>query len=352
MTGETIFTMHHPNGAVKKTQAGIHDGGSISGFDYAGGSSGSALFDINGQLVGGPLSSGAGCSVSYAPVAPIKVALSNPPVPAVPLDVMVVFDRSGSMASPAPPVGRTKLEEAQDASALFVQLVREGQGDRLGLVTLQLYGKHRCVGGSCRDCKARTGWPSALHHGKDRGDLRRGRYEHRCRARRRTSGLRFRVRKRSAMLLMTDGLQNTLPMIEEIEGYLGPTRLSVIGFGSDADIDAPLLNRLARDHGGHFTRATDGLALRKFFGLCFGNIFESGALSDPEFVLRSNQAESAPHRVRRVRRGADHPGAGLGRSIDTPAGAYPDAKRNADQREARQAGSRPDLGLLAHSPAL
>ena len=85
---------------------------------------------------------------------------------------------------------------------------------------------------------------------------------------------------------MTDGLQNTVPMIEDVEGYLGPTRLSVIGFGSDADIDAPLLNRLARDHGGHFTRATDGLALRKFFGLCFGNIFESGALSDPEFVLR------------------------------------------------------------------
>ncbi|HEY9218525.1 MAG TPA: serine protease, partial [Phenylobacterium sp.] len=71
MNGETILTMHHPNGAAKKCQAGIHDGGSISGFDYAGGSSGSALFDIGGQLVGGPLSSGSGCSVSYAPVSGI-----------------------------------------------------------------------------------------------------------------------------------------------------------------------------------------------------------------------------------------------------------------------------------------
>ena len=37
MIGEVIFTMHHPNGAAKKAQAGIHDGGDISGFDFAGG---------------------------------------------------------------------------------------------------------------------------------------------------------------------------------------------------------------------------------------------------------------------------------------------------------------------------
>jgi uncharacterized protein (DUF58 family) len=48
---------------------------------------------------------------------------------------MIVFDRSGSMSSPAPPINRTKLDEAQDAASLFVQLVREGAGDRLGLVT-------------------------------------------------------------------------------------------------------------------------------------------------------------------------------------------------------------------------
>ena len=142
MNGEVIFTMHHPNGAVKKTQAGVHGGGSsISGFDYAGGSSGSALFDTSGRLVMGPLSIGGSCSspgacsVTYAPIAGIKAALANPPPPPRPLDVMIVFDRSGSMGSTAPPVGRTKLQEAQDAASLFVQLVREGAGDRLGLVT-------------------------------------------------------------------------------------------------------------------------------------------------------------------------------------------------------------------------
>ena len=48
---------------------------------------------------------------------------------------MIVFDRSGSMGSSAPPIGRSKLQEAQDAASLFVQLVREGAGDRLGMVT-------------------------------------------------------------------------------------------------------------------------------------------------------------------------------------------------------------------------
>jgi len=86
MAGEVIFTMHHPGGGAKKTQAGVHGGGTaITGFDYAGGSSGSALFDVTGRLVRGPLSTGGSClspgacSVGYVPIAPIKNALANPP---------------------------------------------------------------------------------------------------------------------------------------------------------------------------------------------------------------------------------------------------------------------------------
>ena len=292
MTGETIFTMHHPNGAVKKTQSGVHQGGgSITGFDYAGGSSGSALFDINGQLVGGPLSSGSGCSVVYAPVASVKAGLLHPPPPPKPLDVMIVFDKSGSMGSPAPPVGRTKLKEAQDAAALFTQLVREGAGDRLGLVTFSSTATLAVAEGPAATTKPMlTGVPpfttgkigaiavggsTSIGEGVGIGLLAMG------------SSTNDR-----AMLLLTDGMQNTAPMIEEIEPSLGATKLNVIGFGSDADIDGPLLSRLAREHHGQFTRAIDGMALRKFFGLAFGNIFEAGALGDPDFLLKAGQAVS------------------------------------------------------------
>jgi len=334
MSGEVIFTMHHPNGAAKKTQAGIHGGGtSIVGFDYAGGSSGSALFDVSGQLVMGPLSQGGSCfspgacSVTYAPVAPIKAALAAPPPPPKPLDVMIVFDRSGSMSSSAPPVGRTKLQEAQDAASLFVQLVREGAGDRLGMVTFSSTAALPTALGQVAAKKTELVGPAPFTTG-DVGAIAAGGS---------TSigagvGIALLAFGGSsandrAILLLTDGLQNTLPMIEEIEGSLGATKLNVIGLGSDADIDGPLLSRVAREHRGQFTRAVDGLGLRKFFGLSFGNIFEAGALGDPEFLLRASQAESDPHKFSvcgeeriTVILGWDDPSTPLRAHIRTPSG--------------------------------
>ncbi len=327
MSGETIFTMHHPNGAAKKTQDGSFGGGSITGFDYAGGSSGSSLFDASGRLVGGPLSQGSGCSVTYAPVAPIIAGLGTPPAPPNPLDVMLVFDRSGSMADAAPPAGRTKLREAQDAASLFVQLVREGAGDRLGLVSFSSTASLDYAPHDVATAKPALVGPAPFTSGKvgaitSGGNTSIG------------GGLGIALLgygsgsgNDRAMLLLTDGLQNTPPMIEEVEGYLGSTKLSVIGFGSDADIDGPLLNRVAHDHGGHFTRALDGLALRKFFGFAFGNIFESGALSDPDFVLKGSEDVSEPHRFDvcgeeriTVVIGWDNPATPLRARITTPSG--------------------------------
>jgi hypothetical protein len=332
MNGETIFTMHHPNGAAKKTQEGVHDGGSISGFDYAGGSSGSGLFDINGDIVGGALSSGAGCSVSYSATAPIKAALTSPPPPPNPLDVMIVFDRSGSMSSPAPPIGRAKLDEAQDAASLFVQLVREGAGDRIGLVTFSSTAAVPTFPDVAATVKPILTGPPPFTTGQI-GAITAGGS---------TSigagvGIALLAYGSSsndrAMLLLSDGLQNTLPMIEEVEGSLGSTKLNVIGFGSDADIDGPLLSRVAREHGGQFTRAIDGLSLRKFFGMSFGNIFEAGALTDPEFILKAGQVESAPHsfsvcgeeRITLVL-GWDDPSSPLQANIRTPSGKPIDQK--------------------------
>jgi hypothetical protein len=341
MNGEVIFTMHHPNGAVKKTQAGVHAGGSsIVGFDYGGGSSGSALFDASGQLVRGPLSQGGDCnfagtcSVSYAPIAPIKAALATPPPPPKPLDVMIVFDRSGSMASSAPPVGRTKLQEAQDAASLFVQLVREGAGDRLGMVTFSSLADLPTSLGPVAAKKTELVGPAPFTTG-DVGAITAGGS---------TSigaGLGIALlafggssANDRAILLLTDGLQNTLPMIEEIEGSLGATKLNVIGLGSDADIDGPLLSRVAREHRGQFTRAVDGLGLRKFFGLSFGNIFEAGALGDPEFLLRASQAESEPHKFSvcgeeriTIILGWDSPSTPLRAHIRTPSGALINEKK-------------------------
>ena len=254
MTGETIFTMHHPNGAAKKCQAGVHAGGtSISGFDYAGGSSGSSLFDVNGQVVGGPLANGGGCSVFYAPITNVIAGLATPPPPPAPVDVMVVFDRSGSMSSSAPPIGRTKLDEARDAASLFVQLVRSGAGDRLGLLTFSTTASLDAAPAPAATAKPDLVGPAPFTTGKIGAIAAGG-------ATSIGAGLGSAHLALgggptdNAILLLTDGLQNTAPMIQEIEPHLGTTKINAIGFGSDADIDGPLLNRVAHDHGGHFTR--------------------------------------------------------------------------------------------------
>jgi Trypsin-like peptidase domain len=69
-----VFTVHHPYGAVKKVQPGflsVMPPRNLHGFDFAGGSSGSGLFDISGSLLGAALSSGPlnapdPCTVNYA----------------------------------------------------------------------------------------------------------------------------------------------------------------------------------------------------------------------------------------------------------------------------------------------
>jgi hypothetical protein len=87
-------------------------------------------------------------------------------------------------------------------------------------------------------------------------------------------------------------MQNTAPLVADVEAQLQDTRLFVIGFGAEWDLDGALLDRLARDHRGLYTRASDGLTLKKFFALCFGNIFETGMLVDPEVRLAPEQVDA------------------------------------------------------------
>jgi hypothetical protein len=91
---------------------------------------------------------------------------------------------------------------------------------------------------------------------------------------------------------MTDGMQNTPPMVAAVEAGIGNAEVHAVGFGTEAQLDGALLSRLAADHNGIYTRANDGLELEKFFGLCFGNIFESGSLVDPIVVLKAGETES------------------------------------------------------------
>jgi hypothetical protein len=307
--GEQIFCIHHPNGAPKKLSI-PHPGFDTvtsseemkitvpTNFHVSGGSSGSGLFDADGRIVG-VLSAGDPChgdELQYFPTATALKDLVPAPPPPVTRDVMVVFDRSGSM-SLDDGTGRKKIDVARDAVSLFVQLVKSSVGNRAGLVSfstkastpvdfpiaevtdankLTLIGPPPYSGG-----KVGALTPSGMTSIGGGLDAARLQFP--------APGANPR-----AILLLTDGLQNTKPMISDVEGALAGITLHAIGFGTDASLDGALLSALATAHGGFYTRAANGLSLEKFFSHAFGNIFENGVLFDPEFDLGEKERESKP----------------------------------------------------------
>ena len=297
---DEVFEIHHPQAIAKKVsarhggpQARISSIDLSNGFRYlrancdlTGGSSGSALFDMSGRIVG--IADVAGhCANGFLSITEVLKDLAATAPLAVKRDVMLVMDRSGSMSMDAG-TGRSKIDEAHDAASLFVQLIRSGQSDRIGLVSFSTdaildeglgavdAGKKNVLIGPA---PFTSGKVSALTPG---GVTTIG------------GGLKLANEQfpapgpgvnQKTVLLMTDGLENTPPMIADVNSALGGVDLSAIGFGTESSLDGALLDRLAQNHGGVYTRAGTGLQLKKFFVLAFGNIFEAGTLADPEYDL-------------------------------------------------------------------
>jgi von Willebrand factor type A domain/Trypsin-like peptidase domain len=254
--GEQLFGMHHPNGSIKKLSI-PHPGfatvsaSGVNGIgvdlDVAGGSSGSGLFDTGGRITG-ILSAGVACGLSYFPIATMQQDIANPP--AVTRDVMLVFDRSGSMSVPGTS-GQTKIEEARAAASLFVQLVHAGTGNRVGLVSFSTTasspvdfpltsvtaaGKNTLIG-------------SAPFNGGIIGGIMPGR------STTIGGGLNAAYGQLPAgganprhVLLFTDGLQNTPPMVNPTDSFPTDIHIDAIGYGTPASIDGAIA-----DHTSHAT---------------------------------------------------------------------------------------------------
>jgi hypothetical protein len=308
--GEQVFGLHHPNGAAKKlsiphsenfsTVTGSGPGGIFvpKNFHVSGGSSGSGLFDAAGRIVG-VLSRGDPCSggaLGYCPTANVLADIAPAPPPPVTRDVMLVVDRSGSMSSDDG-TGRTKIEAARDAVSLFVQLVKAGTGNRVGLVSFSTSAsspadfaiapvtdpnKNALVGGPPFSGGVTGGLaPGGMTSIGDGLAKARDQFP--------SPGSNPR-----AILLLTDGLQNTNPMIADVDSSLNGITVHAIGLGSESNLNGALLTQLTAAHDGLYTRASSGLSLEKFFSSAFGNIFESGVLFDPEFDLPANASPGTP----------------------------------------------------------
>jgi hypothetical protein len=334
--GEQIFCIHHPEGAVKrlsathaafKTVITSNLSAVVADLDVASGSIGAGLFDATGRVVG-VMSSGTPCNIAFYPTAGALADIGNPQDDPGGRDVMIVFDRSGSMDLDAG-TGRTKIEEARDAAALFIQLVQSDGASKIGLVTFSTAASNPVdfaiqpvnaasklaltgpapftggiVGGIAVDGTTSIG--DGLEAARDQ---------------------LLSSDSVPSILLLTDGLQNTPPLIADVTGLNG-IAISAVGFGAASSLNGALLTQLSETHNGIYMRAGDGLDLKKFFALAFGNIFAGGALLDPPGRLNARDKESKPIRFNvcgettiTIVVGWDKEAAELAITVKTPGGA-------------------------------
>ncbi len=290
--GEAMFGVHHPNGAVKKV--GPSGSGSVPvvstgsmvnvNLDVAGGSSGSGLFDMSGRIVG-VLAAGGPCSLSYSAMATMVADPILVPDPPSERAVMLVIDRSGSMSGSVGG-GNVKIDEARDAAELFVSMLRT-TGNQAGLVSFSSNASSPVdrslsnVTNGLKNQLINTVIPGITPGGRTSiGDG--------------LAAARDQFPAPGAIprsiLLLSDGMENEPQAIADVSGLEG-IQITAIGFGTESNLDGPRLTELAQTHGGFYKRAGNGLALRKFFALAFGEIFEAGALADPDLHLPADQRE-------------------------------------------------------------
>jgi hypothetical protein len=306
--GEELFVIHHPRGTVKKVSRKPADptcqvlsfSSGNTRINYAcdsdNGSSGSSVFDSSGRIVAINDWAPGSCANQGQAAASILVDFASPTPAFQDVNAMLVLDRSGSMSSPGFTGEKTKIEEAREAAALFIDLLRTDRTHQVGLATfstapsldfplapINAGNKDALIGPAPARNGGVVGGITPGGSTTIGGGLQEGQ-----------DALPAVSPNLPAILLLTDGLENTPPMIAEVEPGLGSTRLCIIGFGSEGSVDGPRLTTLARTHGGIYTRAGEGLQLKKFFVLAFGNIFQTAVSMDPIMVIRKGATEADP----------------------------------------------------------
>lgn len=243
-------------------------------------------------------------------------ALSATITPAIPVDAVLVFDRSGSMDDP---VGsRTKIEAAQSAGRLFVQLLRADADDRAAIISFNQDPVDDFpiapVAGNVAAMKAALGFTAGgatnIAGGVIIGEEEYSDPTHPLSP----PGLK------KAMIVLTDGMDNICFQIggtgdwysiigrdatdppdgmfrpdltpQDSEVLPVPTGIKVyaIGLGKTGDIDGAALDALASATGGSYDGVVDltgkdFFLLEKYFTQIFMETAGLAIISDPFYTI-------------------------------------------------------------------
>lgn len=205
-----------------------------------------------------------------------------------PTDIFVVFDRSGSMSLPASGSG-SRLDAAKNAANLFADLLENNVGHRVGLVTFATTASAPADLSLTSVDVAPAAMNTALSNVTAGGSTSIG-----AGLQQAQMALAAAPGNRKAILLLTDGMENTAPTIANAQSSLSDTHVCSVGFGTPGSLDGPKLRDLSEEQGGIYISGPNPLELRKFFVTCFADIFDEFIGTDPIQILPAGQLASDP----------------------------------------------------------
>ena len=203
-------------------------------------------------------------------------------------DIAIVFDRSGSMSLPTSG-GGTRLDAAKAAASLFADLLEDGSSHRLGMVSFSTTASSPADMSLTSVAAAPAALTTALGAITASGSTSIGDGLQKAQAL-----VAGGTNLRKAILLLTDGMENTAPTIATAQPGLGDTHVCSVGLGTPGALDGPKLRDLSEHQGGIYISTPNSLELKKFFVFCFADIFDTFVGEDPIETLAATSLASAP----------------------------------------------------------
>lgn len=233
------------------------------------------------------------------------------------VDVTLVIDRSGSMSAASGTGVGTRLQNAVEAADMFGDLLEDLRSDggvnRIGIVSYSSNASNPALNMTMEDVTSDLRNPlgpfittlNALSPGGSTsiGSGVVGALEQLCTAGNcATHVFAPGENERKAMLLLTDGKENTAPCLEagcepfgggaEIDyTKLDVTQVCAVGLGNAASINGELLTIFAERQGGIYMNNTDatGNDLKDFFAKCFAQLTDEFIGLDPAGTIATSE---------------------------------------------------------------
>jgi hypothetical protein len=221
--------------------------------------------------------------------------------------VQLVLDQSGSMSDPAGTSGLTRLQVLQDAATLFANLIPKDNG--IGIIRFDddaYPPDHGTYGGMFITKVASDAFNTptkntartqiSLHgaHGNTSvGDgIEMGRTQ--------LDDVPVDDYDEKAMIVFTDGLQNTPQSIEEVADLIN-NRTFAIGLGTETQVDTLALHNITNSSGGYLllsglTTASidDQYRMMKFFMQILANVTNTQIIKDPTGYINAGNKVKIP----------------------------------------------------------